>query len=113
MRLSTFLGLAVFLGFVGLLVWIIWKGYCSRSCDEVVSKASELAAAGRVRDALLAIDDIDASCDCAGFSEDDEPPQAAMARTCLNLLREAYGEAEAAQAISAAEGSILRGLAPP
>jgi hypothetical protein len=91
--------------------WWLQHGRCERRCAAAVEQAGDAAARGELARALAIIDEADHACDCARFTDGDEPPEYAAARTYLDRLRSTGRDAEARAALDGARGAILRDLA--
>jgi hypothetical protein len=110
MTIKSMLGVILFLGFLGAIGWVVWQAYCSTSCEKALSEANRLAAQNELHKALEAIDAADATCNCAQFTEGDEPPEYSTARDLLGRMRVIHGDAAAAEFVDNASGPIIQEL---
>jgi hypothetical protein len=86
--------------------WLWRDRRCPARCDAAVAQAEH---ASDPAAALRLIDATDAACDCARFTEGDEPPEYAAARVAARAL----DEAALARAHAAARGPIVREVTRP
>ena len=109
-RLTTFLGFLIVLAVIGGAVWVIYEGRCASRCNQALSEGGSLAGHGEVRKALRELDEVDGDCNCARFTQGDEPPELSAAREWFERYRQASGEAAAAELARNAAGPIVGGL---